>query len=89
MEVHSKLLKLLLKSDPYYMEFLYGKNRSGYWEGNHTALQLEDVVDIFEELFDTDKFRLLIELDHSQAYKKYTPDVFLASKFNLKPGGKV
>ena len=89
MESHGKLAKPPLETDPCYAEFLCGKNRSGYWDGNHVALQLEDVCDLFDDLFDKEKHKLVLELDHSQTHKRFTPDAFVVNDFNLFPGGKV
>ena len=52
-------------------------------------MHLEDCHDFFAILFNTNKYELVIELDHSQAHKQYAPDAFTIDNFNLGPGGKV
>ena len=50
------------------------------------AMQLEDCVDFFFALFSHDSHRLVFELDHSQAYKRFADDAHIIKHFNLKPG---
>ena len=65
---NESLKKPDLESDPCYREFHYGKARKGYWDGDHIALQIEDVADLFFALFPKEKFNLVIELDYSQIH---------------------
>ena len=78
-----------LKDNPFYKEFDYGKNRDGYWDGNHTALQLEDVADFFCTLFSNKQYQIIFELDHSQCYKRFMKNAHIVKHFNLGPGGSV
>jgi len=78
-----------LKDNPFYKEFDYGKNRDGYWDGNHTALQLEDVADFFYTLFSNKQYQIIFELDHSQCHKRFMKNAHVVKHFNLGPGGSV
>ena len=62
-------MKLLLTENTFYREFNYGRLREGYWDSNHTPVQLEDYVDVFFTLYDKEKYLLIFELDYSQAHK--------------------
>jgi len=72
-----KTMKPKLLSNPWYRDFEYGKSRKGYWDGNHTAVQLEDAVDIFYTLFNENTYELIFELDHSQAHKRFAKDTHI------------
>lgn len=78
-----------LKDNPFYKEFDYGKNRDGCWDGNHTALQLEDVADFFCTLFSNKQCQIIFELDHSQCHKRFMKNAHVVKHFNLGPSGSV
>jgi len=87
--VYGKTEKPDLTENPWYRDFEYGKNRNGFWDGNHTAIQLEDAVDMFYTLFSVEKYELVFELDHSQAHKRFADDAHVPKNFNMHPGGAV
>lgn len=79
----NKIDKALLVETPFYRDFDYGKSKDGYWDGNHTSIQLEDCVDFFYAIFNKADYLLVFELDYSQAHKRHSEDAFVPSKFNL------
>ena len=85
----NSIMKLLLTKNLFYREFNYRRARECYLDGNHVSVQLEDCADTFCTLFDKEKYLLVFELDHSQAYKQYSDDAFTLLNFNLGPRGSV
>ena len=43
--------KQKLTSSPFQRELQYGKNNEGYWDYNHMAIHLEDVVDALKHIY--------------------------------------
>ena len=54
-----------------------------------TFLYTQNTVQIHLALFDKEKFLLVFELDHSQAYKQYSDSTSTLSNFNFSPGGSI
>ena len=63
--VYNKIDKPLLTETLFYRDFDYSKSRDGYWDGNHTSIQLEDCVDFFYAIFNKADYLLVFELDYS------------------------
>ncbi|KAI0351078.1 hypothetical protein OH77DRAFT_1411771, partial [Trametes cingulata] len=66
----------------------YGKNYEGYWTGELFVKQLkEKIIPAFEAAHGPG-FQALIMVDNSQGHSAYSEDALLASRMNLRPGGK-
>lgn len=66
----------------------YGKNYEGYWNGELFVQQLRTkIIPAFEEAHGPG-FQALFFIDNSQGHAAYTQDALLASRMNLRPGGK-
>lgn len=82
-----------LTSNPFVHSFDYGKARDGYWDGSHTAIQLEDCIDVLKVLFPADDifqsccYKIVFELDHSQAHKQFAKGTLIVKNFNHGFGG--
>ena len=85
----SEKSKNTLKDNPFYTDFDCGKNREGYWDRNHTALQLEDVADFFHILLCKKQCGIIFELDHSQCHERHAKNGHAVKHFNLGSGGLV
>ena len=74
--------KLLLTGNTFCRYFNCGKNRAGYWDGNHASVQLEDCVDFFFTLLSPNQHQLIFELDPSQS-RKGMIKMFMLSKTSI------
>ena len=55
---YNKVKKPELTENSFYHDLEYSKGRKGYWDRNHTYIQLEDCIDIFYILFNKIKYLL-------------------------------
>ncbi|OBZ73966.1 hypothetical protein A0H81_06580 [Grifola frondosa] len=66
----------------------YGKNYEGYWNGELFVKQIvEKIIPAFENAHGPG-YQALIMVDNSQGHSAYAVDALLASRMNLRPGGK-
>ncbi|KAI4293703.1 hypothetical protein K525DRAFT_181665, partial [Schizophyllum commune Loenen D] len=66
----------------------YGKNYDGYWDGERFCTQLkEKIIPVFEREHGAGH-RAVFLIDNSQGHSAYSTDALLATRMNLKPGGK-
>ncbi|KAI5832086.1 hypothetical protein K523DRAFT_370933, partial [Schizophyllum commune Tattone D] len=66
----------------------YGKNYEGYWDGERFCRQLrEKIIPVFERMHGAGH-RAVFLIDNSQGHSAYSVDALLATRMNLKPGGK-
>eukprot|EP00732_Lithocolla_globosa_P001261 Lithocolla_globosa_v1_NODE_597_length_3629_cov_4.882205.p1 type:complete len:792 gc:universal NODE_597_length_3629_cov_4.882205:2932-557(-) len=65
---------------------LYGKDKEGYWNNEKMKIQVEDVMDAIEYLYD-DK-QQIIEVDWSSGHAMHKPDGLHVSNMNVSYGGK-
>ncbi|KAF9479683.1 hypothetical protein BDN70DRAFT_982834 [Pholiota conissans] len=64
----------------------YGKNYEGYWTGEMFVEQLRSkIIPTFERMHG---YQALIMVDNSQGHSAYSKDALVASRMNLRPGGK-
>src|SRR5256886_3126380 len=64
-----------------------GKDREGYWTSEHLVDQVKTkAIPIFETLFPN--CIGLFAFDNSSNHAAFRPNALVASKMNLKPGGK-
>ena len=64
-----------------------GKDREGYWTSEYLINQVKtNAIPIFETLFPN--CIGLFAFDNSSNYAAFKSDALIASKMNLKPGGK-
>jgi hypothetical protein len=66
--------------------FEYGENREGYWDNEHMAVQLDDIMDCMEYLHPD--CQLAFELDRSSGHMKFDENALVASHLNVNFGGK-
>ncbi|KAH8825538.1 hypothetical protein DL96DRAFT_1734433 [Flagelloscypha sp. PMI_526] len=67
----------------------YGKNYEGYWNGEMFVQQIkEKIIPAFEALHDPNQYRGLFFIDNSQGHAAYSQDALVATRMNLRPGGK-
>jgi hypothetical protein len=74
------------KEDPLVRFFDMGKDREGYWNYSHMALQMEDVIDCLQVLYSHHDFLFL--LDQSSGHGKKQSDGLNAHVMNKEFGGK-
>ena len=92
--VNGNPYKKELTGDPLLRFFEYGKGRKGYWDGDHTTVQIEDCIDFITAAFPDDddpsqcKYNIGFEVDHSQAHAKQLPNGLHHKNFNWKWGGR-
>ncbi|EPS97533.1 hypothetical protein FOMPIDRAFT_1031940 [Fomitopsis schrenkii] len=66
----------------------YGKNYDGYWNGALFVKQLQEkIIPAFERAHGPG-YQALIMVDNSQGHSAYAEDALLASRMNLRSGGK-
>ena len=76
-----------LTDDPCLRFFRSGMNHDGYWNGSHSKIQLEDVVDCLSHIFPHFDFCFLF--DQSSGHTKMRPDGLNLSNMNISYGGAV
>jgi hypothetical protein len=74
-----------LKESPFVRSILIGAHNDGYWNAQHMAIQLEDIVDCLKVLHPEIEFVFLF--DHSQGHSRKRTDGLDAAAMNLKFGG--
>ncbi|KAG2103655.1 hypothetical protein BD769DRAFT_1367310, partial [Suillus cothurnatus] len=66
----------------------YGKNYEGYWTGELFVKQLtKKIIPAFERVHGAGHQALFL-IDNSQGHSAYSEDALLATRMNVKPGGK-
>ena len=73
--------------DPSLRYFHAGINNEGYWNSNHSKIQLEDVTDCLEVLYPN--FDVAHMYDQSAGHTKIRSDGLLVNLMNVAPGGAV
>ena len=86
LEVHETTKKKPLTLSPFVRKFEFG-GTNGYWNGSHTAMQVEDIMDCLKVIFE-DKYEFVFLFDHSSRHAKKRVDGLDVSKMNKSWGGK-
>lgn len=77
--VNGNTKKQPLESSPGILKFAYGKN--GYWTGNHTILQTEDIIDCVKVILG-DEYEYVFLFDSSSGHAKKRVDGLDAKEMN-------
>jgi len=86
MEVKNRTHKKDIQDSSLFCQFFdYGASKEGYWNFNHAALQLEDLVDCLIVLFPNVDFVFLF--DQSSGHGKHQKDGLSANLMNRGWGG--
>jgi hypothetical protein len=85
-EVLKTTSKLPLTESPFVRKILIGINNEGYWNSQHMAVQLEDVVDCLKILYPDFDFVFLF--DHSQGHSRKREGALDVQCMNVSFGGK-
>ena len=76
------------EDNPFARSFLYGANQEGYWSYDHFIIQLEDIMDVMNVLFNPDDYEVHILVDHSCGHDRQKPDGLNVGEMNSGYGGK-
>ena len=77
---------ILAEQSPGLIFFQYGKNKDGYWDGEHFQKQCIDIMDVKEHIYP--ESQILLEVDRSSGHLKEQSNGLMTNAMGLKWGGK-
>ena len=81
-----ELSLILAEQSPGLISFQYGKNKDGYWDGEHFQKQCIDIMDVIEHIYP--ESQILLEVDHLSCHLKEQSNGLMTNAMGLKWGGK-